>query len=345
MKKFILLFLIFCFLISAFSFVFAQRELEIEYPEIFGVRPETVKTGLPEYVKYIFNFAIWIIGLVAFGALIYGGIRYLTSVGNPAVQSDAKDQILAAFLGMIILFSSYFILTTINPQLVIFHTELLTAVAVKIGPGVWLCKTQISDLEEFMINPEHFSKEKQKEMLEKIEKNCYKVLTKESLPKDIGENLQYAYLVGGYGVVLHRDSTLQGDCQVVTESRSVTPALSATPFFINENPSGEGVTLYEGRDFNAEEGTHSFGPTQVSADVITEDLEPCYSIQINEEKQWVAVVFKDQHCQGRCEVFNESDRNLEDDYMSTWCAVGPLLWWRKPCVYSLEVIGGTVLEE
>ena len=106
-------------LIAGLQPALAQRPLEVTYPD--GEAPRTVETGLPEYVKYIFNFSIMIAGLVAFGALVAGGIRYLTSAGAPAVMADAKDQILAAFLGLIILLCSYLILVTINPQLTIFR--------------------------------------------------------------------------------------------------------------------------------------------------------------------------------------------------------------------------------
>ena len=109
--------------VSAFlfnSFCFAQRELEIEYPTVPGVEtPTTVKTALPEYLRYIFTFAIIIAGLLAFGGLIYGGIRYLTSAGDPTRMKDAMEQVTAGILGLIILLSSYLILNTINPQLVL----------------------------------------------------------------------------------------------------------------------------------------------------------------------------------------------------------------------------------
>ncbi|XOB42035.1 MAG: pilin [Candidatus Nealsonbacteria bacterium] len=101
-----------------------ERPLEIEYPEIGEWRPETVEQAvLPEYIKYIFNFAVAIAGLVAFGALVYGGFRYITSVGAPIVQTEAKDQIFAGIIGLVILLSSYLILTTVNPQLVILTLE------------------------------------------------------------------------------------------------------------------------------------------------------------------------------------------------------------------------------
>jgi len=107
------------------SFCFAQRELEIEYPELEvpGVEtPTTTRTVLTEFVRYVFAFAIAIAGLLAFGALIYGGIRYLTSAGDPTKMSDGKNQVMAGFLGLIILLSSYLILNTIDPQLVLKET-------------------------------------------------------------------------------------------------------------------------------------------------------------------------------------------------------------------------------
>ncbi len=103
-----------------------ERPLEAEYPEIQGFKPETVAANLPQYVKYIFNFAIAIVGLIAFGVLVWAGIRYLTSVGNPKETAESKKQILAVILGLLILLFSYLILTTINPQLVIFRLPGLT---------------------------------------------------------------------------------------------------------------------------------------------------------------------------------------------------------------------------
>lgn len=118
-----LIFLSLIFLFFSFSLVLAQdRELEIDYPDITGAQtPEIVATGLPEYVKYIFNFSVVAIGFVVFGVLIYNGLIYLSSAGAPAKMSSAREGILAAFLGAIILLSSYLIFTTINPQLAFFE--------------------------------------------------------------------------------------------------------------------------------------------------------------------------------------------------------------------------------
>ena len=118
---FLLFLLLFVFLLGT-SFVFAQKDLEVDYPTIPGAEtPTSVKTPLPDYVKYIFNFSLAIVSLIAFGALIYGGVLYLTSAGNPSKMGDARGRMFAGILGLIVLFSSYLILTTINPQLVIMQ--------------------------------------------------------------------------------------------------------------------------------------------------------------------------------------------------------------------------------
>ena len=119
-KKIYIVFLISFLSLSLGSFLFAQeRPLEVEYPEMAGIKPETTAFPLPEYVKYIFNSAIILGGVIAFLALVYAGFRYSTSLGSPATQKEAKKQIQTALFGLSLLFLSWLILTTINPQLVV----------------------------------------------------------------------------------------------------------------------------------------------------------------------------------------------------------------------------------
>lgn len=98
-----------------FNFSFAERKLEVQIPGL----TTTTLPALPDYIAAIFRFSLMIIGIAVFGALIYGGFRYLTSAGSPSAMSDARDQIFSAILGLIILFSAWLILNTINPELVI----------------------------------------------------------------------------------------------------------------------------------------------------------------------------------------------------------------------------------
>lgn len=125
LKKIFSFFLVFfslILIISGFCFAQEQQKLEVKYPLISGGPVITsTKALLPDYVKYIFNFSIGISGFIAFGILIFAGVRYLTSAGNPSAMQDAKDQIFSAFLGLLILLCAWIILTTINPQLIILE--------------------------------------------------------------------------------------------------------------------------------------------------------------------------------------------------------------------------------
>jgi len=118
-KIFFLFLLLFLFLTIPL-FILAQ-DLEVDYPEIFGEKPETVQYGLAQYGKYLFNIAIATIGIIAMIALTWGGIIYFSSIGNPDRMKEGKERIKSAGLGLVILLLSYLILVTINPQLVILN--------------------------------------------------------------------------------------------------------------------------------------------------------------------------------------------------------------------------------
>ncbi len=91
-SKKIIIFLLFFSLIP-FCFILAQgRELEVKYPAVEGVKPETINFPLAEYVKYIFNFVIAFAGIVGLFALIIGGVLYLTSTGNPENLEGPENQ-------------------------------------------------------------------------------------------------------------------------------------------------------------------------------------------------------------------------------------------------------------
>jgi len=139
-KKIIFVFVLISLLAGGFCLAQGKgRELEIKYPElgVTGVETPTIteSSALGDYLKYVFTLAVIIGGLIVFGALIYGGIRYLTSAGDPTKMKDGQDQIMAGFLGLIILLSSYLILNTINPQLVIPEGSSVEA----LQKGIYLC--------------------------------------------------------------------------------------------------------------------------------------------------------------------------------------------------------------
>lgn len=114
-------------LFVACGFVFSQADLETDYPIINGEQPLTTNTYLPAYVKYLFNFAIIACGLIVLAIIITAGSRYVSSRGNPSVNRNAREQIVAGLTGLLILLSSYIILYAINPKLTFFNLDLLTS--------------------------------------------------------------------------------------------------------------------------------------------------------------------------------------------------------------------------
>jgi len=136
-KKFLIGFLLLAFLFQADS-VFA---LEIKYPPVpNALTPQEIEkkidTGeipeedrLPLYFKYYFNLSLIIIILICAGVIVYGGVLYLTAAGKAAVLVSARQWITSGILGLLILFSSYLILVTINPQLAILKLPWLKEIS------------------------------------------------------------------------------------------------------------------------------------------------------------------------------------------------------------------------
>ncbi|HNZ73158.1 MAG TPA: hypothetical protein PKG73_00945, partial [bacterium] len=73
---------------------------------------------LSEYIKTWYNFIIGAIGILATVMIMYGGLKWLTSRGNSAVISNAKEKIFSALIGLVLVFLSYTILYLVNPNLV-----------------------------------------------------------------------------------------------------------------------------------------------------------------------------------------------------------------------------------
>lgn len=74
--------------------------------------------NLGECVSQIYTWSLTAVGIAAFISIIYGGWRLVIAFGNTGKVSEAMKRISNAVLGIILLFSSYLILRTINPNLV-----------------------------------------------------------------------------------------------------------------------------------------------------------------------------------------------------------------------------------
>ncbi len=90
-----------------------------------GVRftPATEEGGiisvpyLAQYISGIYRLSVGLGAILAAIMIVYGGFRYMLSASAPGV-SDGKTIIQDAFIGLVVLLSSFLILKTINPRLV-----------------------------------------------------------------------------------------------------------------------------------------------------------------------------------------------------------------------------------
>jgi hypothetical protein len=73
---------------------------------------------ITKFISDLYVQALGIGGLIAMILIVYGGVRYTMSGSNPAIKSDAKEWIISALLGLLLLFSAYMLLQFISPCLV-----------------------------------------------------------------------------------------------------------------------------------------------------------------------------------------------------------------------------------
>lgn len=87
-------------------------------------------SDLGQFIKYGYEYGMWIAGILATTMIVIAGFQWLTSGGNSDAIGSAKKKIAGAITGLLLLSLSYVILNTINPYL----TELRL-------PKTWMINT------------------------------------------------------------------------------------------------------------------------------------------------------------------------------------------------------------
>ena len=117
MKNLILVTILAILLITAIAQpALANYKMEIGLP---GITAEEREAGvnLGKYLENLFIFLIAVAGLAGMFFIIYGGFIYMMSGSNASKVTDAKDRIIAAISGLILVICSVVLLTFINPDL------------------------------------------------------------------------------------------------------------------------------------------------------------------------------------------------------------------------------------
>lgn len=78
----------------------------------------TTNTAIQAYLVRIYQFAIGISGITAVGMIVWGAINMSIYTGRIDRYEEGKTMIYQALFGLVLLFGSYLLLQTINPEIV-----------------------------------------------------------------------------------------------------------------------------------------------------------------------------------------------------------------------------------
>ncbi len=84
--------------------------------ETAGCNVEEDKTVMPMAV-YLIDVVLSIVGVIAVGVIIYGGITYIISTGDAAKLNRAKNSILYGVIGLVIAMLAYAIVYFVSQSI------------------------------------------------------------------------------------------------------------------------------------------------------------------------------------------------------------------------------------
>ncbi|MBI2642020.1 MAG: hypothetical protein HYW96_00395 [Candidatus Wildermuthbacteria bacterium] len=92
--------------------------MNLTYPT-FGNFNINASPDVLTIIAWAYALIVGISGFAAFVMIVWGGVQWLGSGGNPAAISDARDKIKSALLGLLLVLASFLILQIINPGLTV----------------------------------------------------------------------------------------------------------------------------------------------------------------------------------------------------------------------------------
>lgn len=204
MKRKIFLFIL---LLLFFTPIFGSCSTEIIYPTIPGtISPQDIRATadteaevFPLFMNYFFRLLMMVSFAIIALVICYAGIVYILSSGDPVKTKFAKDWMLSAIQGALIIFLSYTILFTIDSRFVLFRQIDLESVdeleSIKLD---WTIKNMYFQIpagliiEDTMLNDS--GQKKINDILERITRNEH---SGEKIERSIKDYLNIINLCGG----------------------------------------------------------------------------------------------------------------------------------------------------
>lgn len=124
---FVLCISLFAFIVFAKT-IFAESnalpiKLEVSIP---GMGSQV--SDFSEYMLRLFNYMIYVSGILAVIMISIAGFQWVMAGGNQSKIGAAKSRIVGALTGLFLVFGSYMILNTINPQLTLLKMPDVTPI-------------------------------------------------------------------------------------------------------------------------------------------------------------------------------------------------------------------------
>lgn len=99
------------------------------------------------FIADIYRYLAGVAGILAVVMMIYGGIKYTVSFGNPSTLQDARDTVSSAMIGLALVLGTYVILNFINPALTSLKVPYLSDIKGELfvwPNGSYWCEDQVS---------------------------------------------------------------------------------------------------------------------------------------------------------------------------------------------------------
>lgn len=88
---------------------------EINIPGQFSGAQDIDNNLFGRYVRAIYIYFIWTVGVIATGMIVYAGVKWVAAAGNQSRIKDARDMINNAIIGVIIALTSVVLLNLLSP--------------------------------------------------------------------------------------------------------------------------------------------------------------------------------------------------------------------------------------
>lgn len=239
--KFLIFLVLFCGFLNLAPVLVHSAELEVKYPVLITGPVTTLDSNstLPQYVRYMFSFGMFVGFFAVFLSLVIGGVMYFLSGISPQAKADAKDRVVGAITGLIILVTLYLIATTINPQLKFFYVEELTPIPPvenPPAPGVYLNKSEDCSDKDAQANTSSISD---------LGDNLRNQINSVKIIQDTANKVSYVS-------ILYDTINFKGRCQYIDPNKTCSGkndgleslANSASIHQFDFNPDGSGVFFF-----------------------------------------------------------------------------------------------------